>query len=124
MNGLKYLADTNAVIYRLGGNACMKPFLQERLAVSVITCMELLSFPGLSEEEDNTIRRFLSLCEIIQIDERIQEETIRLRRKHKIKLPDSIIAASSITQKLTLITADAGFTRIEDLQMVELQPET
>ncbi len=122
MNGTKYLADTNAVIYLLNGNNCMKPFLHERLAVSVITFMELLSFPGLSAEEENTIRRFLSLCDILQIDEHVREETIRIRRKHKIKLPDSIIAASAMTQELTLITADAGFTRIENLHLEELKP--
>ena len=122
MNGIKYLADTNAVIYLLTGNPCMKPFLHERLAVSVITFMELLSFPGLTAEEEKTIRTFLSLCEILQIDEQIREETIRIRKKNKVKLPDSIIAASAMTRELTLITADTGFAKIENLQMEELTP--
>ena len=122
MNGIKYLADTNAIIYLLAGNACMKPYLHERLAVSVITFMELLSFPGLTAEEEKSIRKFLSLCEILQIDELIREETIRIRRKHKVKLPDAIIGATAMTQELTLITADTGFLRIEDLQVEELKP--
>ena len=46
MNGIKYLADTNAVIYLLGGNTCMKPYLHERLAVSVITFMDCFHFRG------------------------------------------------------------------------------
>ena len=122
MNGIKYLADTNAVIYLLTGNNCMKPFLHERLAVSVISFMELLSFPGLTVVEEQSIRNFLSLCEILQIDEQVREETIRIRRKHKVKLPDSIIAATAMTQKMTLITADTGFSRIEDLLIEELKP--
>ena len=61
MNGTKYLADTNAVIYLLTGNNCMKPFLHERLAVSVISFMELLSFPELTAVEELSIRSFLSL---------------------------------------------------------------
>lgn len=46
MNGIEYLADTNAVIYLLSGNDCMKPFLQKKLAVSVISFngASLLSF--------------------------------------------------------------------------------
>ena len=122
MNGIKYLADTNAVIYLLAGNTCMKPFLHERLAVSVITFMELLSFPSLTDEEEQSIRKFLSMCEILPIDERIREETIRIRRKHKVKLPDSIIAASAITQELSIITADTGFLKIENLRVAELKP--
>lgn len=122
MNGIKYLADTNAVIYLLGGNTCMKPYLHERLAVSVITFMELLSFPGLTNEEEKSIRKFLSLCEILQIDEKVREETIRIRRKYKVKLPDSIIGATAVTQELTLLTADTAFLKIEDLKVGELKP--
>ena len=122
MNGIKYLADTNAVIYPLGGNTCMKPYLHERLAVSVITFMELLSFPGLTNEEEKSIRKFLSLCEILQIDEKVREETIRIRRKYKVKLPDSIIGATAVTQELTLLTADTAFLKIEDLKVGELKP--
>lgn len=122
MNGIKYLADTNAIIYLLAGNVCMKPYLHERLAVSVITFMELLSFPGLIAEEEKSIRKFLSLCEILQIDEQVREETIRIRKAHKVKLPDAIIGATAVTKDLTLITADTGFLRIEDLQVEELKP--
>ena len=122
MNGIKYLADTNAVIYLLGGNTCMKPYLHEWLAVSVITFMELLSFPGLTNEEEKSIRKFLSLCEILQIDEKVREETIRIRRKYKVKLPDSIIGATAVTQELTLLTADRAFLKIEDLKVGELKP--
>ena len=52
MSGTDYLADTNAIICLLNGNDCMKPFLQKKLAVSVITFMELLSFPSLTMEEE------------------------------------------------------------------------
>ena len=43
MSGIDFLADTNAVVYLLSGNNCMKPFLQKTVAVSVISYMELLS---------------------------------------------------------------------------------
>ena len=50
------------------------------------------------------------------------EETIRIRRTHKVKLPDSIIAATAVTRKLALITADTGFSKIENLQLEEIKP--
>ena len=42
MNGIDYLADTNALIYLLAGNECMRPYLDKRFAVSVISYMEIL----------------------------------------------------------------------------------
>ena len=41
MNGINFLADTNALIYLLNGNSCMNPYLQKTLAFSVISEMEL-----------------------------------------------------------------------------------
>ena len=122
MSGIDYLADTNAIIYLLGGNACMKPFLQKKLAVSVITFMELLSFSSITVEEEKSIRQFLNLCEIFSIDEQIREKTIELRKINKIKLPDSIIAATAITKGVPLLTADTGFLKISGLQIKKLNP--
>ena len=73
MNGIDYLADTNAILYILSGNECMKPFTNSRLAVSDISFMELLSFPSISVQEEDTIRRLLKRCDILHIDEAIME---------------------------------------------------
>ena len=43
---------------------------------------------------------------------------VQLRKKNKTKLPDAIIAASSITKKLPLFTADKGFAKIPGLNIV------
>ena len=83
MNGTEFLADTNAVIYLLSGNKCMKHYLKSKLSVSVISFMELLSSPNISKDEDKTIRGFLSACDLLQIDDVIMEKTIELRRKYK-----------------------------------------
>ena len=76
MSGIDFLADTNAVIYLLSGNSCMKPFLKKTMAVSVISYMELLSFPNITADEEKRIRQFLSICDLIQIDKQIMEKTI------------------------------------------------
>ena len=41
------------------------------------------------------------------------ERAIQLRRKYKIKLPDAIIAATSLVYDLSLISADVVFSKIE-----------
>ena len=67
MSGIDYLADTNAIIYLLGGKECMKPFLSKKLGVSIISVMELLSYPGISSEEDSKIRSFISMSFLVFI---------------------------------------------------------
>ena len=123
MSGIDYLADTNAIIYLLDGNECMRPFLRNRLAVSVISVMELLSYQNISEEEEVRIRRFLKGCMIVDISEEIREQTIRIRRSKKIKLPDAIIAATAIKCGVPLLTADTGlFNNIEEISIKKLSP--
>ena len=36
MNGIDFLADTNALIYLLNGDSCMFPYLEKNLAISII----------------------------------------------------------------------------------------
>ncbi|MBQ7626384.1 MAG: hypothetical protein IJS87_04945 [Rhodocyclaceae bacterium] len=44
MNGADFVADTNALLYLLCGNACMRPYWSKRLGVSVIS--EILLEPA------------------------------------------------------------------------------
>ena len=120
MSGIDYLADTNAVIYLLGGKECMKPFLSKKLGVSIISVMELLSYPGISSEEDSKIRSFISMCEVINLSDDIKEKTIQVRRAYRTKLPDSIIAATAIVSNVPLITADTGIFKVEELKVEKL----
>ena len=73
MNGIDFLADTNALIYILNGNSCMTPFLQNELAFSVISELELLSFHGITSEEENNIKLFLLNCKEIPLADEIKE---------------------------------------------------
>ncbi len=122
MNGIEFLADTNAIIYLLSGKECMRPYLHTHLSVSVISRMEVLSFSGITAEEETVIRNLLNECNMLQIDSSVVEETIRLRRQYKIKLPDAIIAATAIANNIPLITADHGFSKIAGLDIEQLTP--
>ena len=122
MNGIDFVADTNALIYLLNGNSCMLPFLNKSLAFSVISEMELLSFSGITEEEENNIKALLNECEEISLLKDVKEKAIELRRKYKTKLPDAIVAASAIVNNLPLITADKGFNQIQELKLQLIVP--
>ena len=122
MSGIDYLADTNAVLYFLSGNECMKPYVSSHFAFSVISEMELLSFPKITEDEEIRIREFLDESSCIGITDSIKDRTIKLRRAYNVKLPDAIIAASAIENNLALITADTGFGRIKELRLELIAP--
>ena len=122
MNGINFLADTNALIYLLNGNSCMNLYLQKTLAFSVISEMELLSYSGITETEENCIKSLLNDCEEISLTSEIKNKTIELRKKYKIKLPDAIVAASAIIKKIPLITADKGFKQITELDLELIVP--
>ena len=122
MNGIDFLADTNAILYFLAGNQCMRPFISCKFAYSIISEMELLSYSKLKDEEEKRIKAFLSECNSIDITNNIRNRTIMVRKNYNIKLPDAIIAASAIENDLILITADAGFKKIKELNLNLITP--
>ena len=85
--------------------------------------MELLSFSGITEAEENNIKALLNDCEEISFLKDVKEKAIELRKKYKTKLPDAIVAASAIVNNLPLITADKGFNQIQELNLQLIVPE-
>lgn len=122
MNGIDFIADTNALIYFLDGNSCMLPYATKSLGYSIISEMELLSFSGITQSEEIGIKTLLADCTKIQLTEDVKDKTIELRRKYKTKLPDAIVAATAIVNNLPLISADKGFNQITELNLVSIAP--
>lgn len=123
MNGeIKFLADSNFIIYVCEDKTCVEPYLDEFLGISVITEIELLSYNQITAEEEKTLKSIISDCKVFQLSEEIKNKTIFLRRTYGIKLPNAIIAATAIVNNLILLTADKGFSKISELQMILLVP--
>ncbi|MDR2477315.1 MAG: type II toxin-antitoxin system VapC family toxin, partial [Treponema sp.] len=117
MNGKTLVLDTNAVIKLLDNEECSR-FLDDHFpnnvrCISVITQIELLAYPDITQEADKLIRFFLSDIPIIAIEGDIAEAAIQIRRsKPHIKLPDAVIAATAIDFNAILITNDADLLRL------------
>ena len=122
MNGIDFIADTNALLYLLNGNDCMQEYLSCKLGISIISEMEILSFPDINQKDEIIIRSLIKDCFILQLNQNIKNKTIFLRKKYRIKLPDAIIAATAIENNLTLLTADKGFNKITELNLIILEP--
>jgi predicted nucleic acid-binding protein len=110
MNGIKYLLDTNIIIGVLKGNeqavSLTRGMNLSTCAFSAITRMELLGFPDITEHEYQAISALLSGMTRLTLTTAIEDETIRLRRKRRLKLPDAVIVSTAATYNLQLITLD------------------
>ncbi|MBT8420502.1 MAG: type II toxin-antitoxin system VapC family toxin [Gammaproteobacteria bacterium] len=112
---MKAVLDTNLVIYLQKGLLADNLPSGEYL-ISVITEMELFSFPGLNDEQQAWLRRFIDDIEVIGIHEKIKQRAIALRREYRLKLPDAIIAATAITHDAVLFSNDQGFAGLSGLK--------
>nr|WP_290439454.1 type II toxin-antitoxin system VapC family toxin [Leptolyngbya sp. 'hensonii'] len=88
--------------------------------VSIITEMELLSYPSLSQAEEQHIRNFLSQLLIVGIDESIKNMAIALRKQHRLKLPDAIVSATAQSLNALLFTNDLKLSSISTIQTQSL----
>jgi predicted nucleic acid-binding protein len=120
VNGIDFFADTNVLIYTLEGHPAVSGVTRCSIAVSVISEIELLGKKGILSQEISAIRNLLDDCTIISLTDEIKDIAITLKQKYSIKIPDSIIAATSIYFGLPLVTADADFKKIKDIQLVHL----
>ena len=123
MSGKRYLLDTNAVVSLLAGNTGLGNRLREAswVGISIITQLEFLAFPGLTADDHQLFLDFLEQVTVIGLsptDPELVNEALSVRRLHKLKLPDAIIAASALNQKAILITADTEFSRITRLHLL------
>jgi predicted nucleic acid-binding protein len=100
--GLKYLWDTNIVIYYLqsqlsksGEEFIDNTALNFQPAISVITEIELLCWSAASQTDITLINSFLDNSIIYELDKNIKLKTIEVRKLCKLKVPDAIIAATA-----------------------------
>jgi predicted nucleic acid-binding protein len=122
MNGSSYLLDSNVIIRLSKREPTVIDFVAQhkKSAISLITYMEVLGFPFLIQQEFEFVQALLNVFNLIQIDQSIVDQTIKLRQCYKIKLPDAIIAATAQVYDLTLVTQNTNdFKNIENLNMIE-----
>lgn len=130
---MRYLLDTNVVINFLSaslpieGMKLLNSIVDEESNISVVTKIETLGFNFKSFSEQATMKSFINGSSILNLNDDIVNTTIELRKKHKKKLPDAIIAATALVYDLILITRNVSdFNNIDNLSIINpfsLEPQ-
>lgn len=114
-----YTLDTNAIIYYLDEEpavvSVLDPLLAQDIAlfVSVVTELALLSYPRLTEEDIAEIARLLASMVVFPLESRLAHLAAALRRQYRLKTPDSVVAATALLTRTTLVTRN-----IQDFQAI------
>ncbi|MDY0077679.1 MAG: type II toxin-antitoxin system VapC family toxin [Bacteroidales bacterium] len=121
------LIDTNIAIYYFGlqlteeATSFIEQLFRNNYHISVINRIELLGFDKVSSEQYNALEAFVNNATILDLDEAVVVETIKIRQQYNTKLPDAIIAASCIVNDCCLLTNNTkDFEKINGLKVKTL----
>ena len=121
--GLKALLDTNAIIALLKNEGNLSDILRNysEIYISVISVIEFQSFQNIGTSDLALFDRFLSrviVVDLTQSNHLLLKKIISVRQIKTLKLPDAIIAGTSIILNADLFTADRSFIKIEEINIV------
>jgi len=123
---MRYALDTNSILYYLKNQKNLnKHFVSivqgsRPINLSVIAKIELFSYPELQDDEAKKIQGFIKDFRIDELDNVIVNQTIKIRKKYKLKLPDAIIVATALENNLILATHNTkNFKKIKNLKIID-----
>lgn len=118
--------DSNAIIDYLGGKITspkmrvyMDNVMDNMPAVSVISKIEVLGFNA-PKPELELLENFFNDVLVLDLSNKIVDQTISLRRTNKMKTPDAIIAATALVYDLVLVSRNTSdFKNIKGLRVID-----
>ena len=121
--GERYLIDTNVVIDYLENKLPLKAsdiLDKTDIQISVISRMEILAWPKATESQLEILNGFINSSLVLGLNEPIIIKAIEIRKNHRVKLPDAIIAATAIINGFILLTRNINdFGKIEELSYTD-----
>ncbi len=114
------LLDSNILIYAAepGQETLRERILEEPVAVSVVTMVEVLGYHLLTAEEEIDLRGLLKDLTVFAADIMVAERAVGLRPRQKMGLGDAIIAATALVHGLPLVTRNVDdFKHVAGLEI-------
>lgn len=121
---MKYLYDTNIFIRHVVNDPDFTQYftpdflIDNQIIISQIVRIELLSYSQLSQTEEFVLQNLFNEFEVINLNYEIENKTIEIRKKYKLKLADALIAATAILEEAILVTNNKkDFEKIRELNI-------
>jgi predicted nucleic acid-binding protein len=126
---MRWLLDTNVWIDSHAGRAdACRVFAKARatpnawIGFSEMTALEVLGYASLAPADELTLRKLLAEFARVAVESAVIEEAVRIRKNHRLKSPDAIIAATAILQRAELITRNTtDFKCVSGLSVLDTQ---
>lgn len=120
---MKYLLDSNALIYAVRPEPLYLPFRiwanRPDVAVSAISQVEVLGFHSLTVADALFFSIVFDLLPQLAITDAVLQRAVQVRQQFRLKTPDAIIAATALEHELVLVTTDNGFNRVAGLGLID-----
>ena len=121
-----FILDSNVIIDYFGNKLPEKSINiieSHDLYVSSISEIEVLGFK-LDGKVESDFLDFFRVVNKIDLDNKVIQEAIQIRKLKKIKLGDAIIAATALVHNLKLITRNfSDFKAIKNLELINSFPQ-
>jgi predicted nucleic acid-binding protein len=101
---VKAVIDTNILVDYLRGIplAATELALYKNPAISTISWIEVMA--GTTTQTEKVARAFLQTFDLLEIDAKVAEQAVILRKTRRIRLPDAVIWATAQVHQCLLVT--------------------
>lgn len=122
--GQRFLIDTNILIYLVkleipeDKTLLIQKIIESSFNISLVTKIEFLGWNKHTIKGLLLSKDLISKANIIDIDNTIADQAIEIKQKTNLKLGDSVIAATTLINNLTLVSRNTkDFTKVPDLKL-------
>lgn len=122
-----FTLDTNIIIALFQGDPAVERAVRAwqqsgtSLVTSTITLTELLAFPDLTKDEEVRLKEFLQSTRSVAVTWPIAELAAHIRKRYRLKIADSLIAATAWYEATTLVTRNVrDFRKVREIQLQSL----
>jgi predicted nucleic acid-binding protein len=118
--------DTNILIAYLNGEGEVVETLSNWresgrvLFVSSLSVAEVLALPNLTPHEAEKAKIFLRGFISVPVDDDLAEMAAMIKRMYNLGLPDAIIAATALSNKVPIVTRDKQFLKIQEIIVIAI----
>jgi len=119
---MKYLPDSNIIIYHLNGNKTATDFITKNMnicAVSRITYVEVTAF-DFTDDEFPKVKDFMDCFNTLDTNKAIAVQCLKNRKIRKIKIPDNFIASTAQVNDLILVTRNTDDFKQLDVNILNI----